>query len=102
MRNMSFWLTQDQITNESKDVTRRRGWPFLKPGELIQAVDKMLGLKKGEHPKKLAVIRVMSTRWEPLNAITKDEVVREGFPDMTPEQFVIMFCEKMKCQYFKF
>ena len=97
MRNMSFFLTQQQILDRSKTVTRRKGWNFLKPGELIQAVDKMLGLKKGEHPKKLAVIRVVSTRWEPLNAITEAEVVREGFPDMTREQFIVFFCEKMGC-----
>ena len=33
MRNISFSLTEEQFLNGSKDVTRRLGWLFLKPGD---------------------------------------------------------------------
>ena len=36
------------------------------------------------------MIRVCSTRAEPLDAITQDDVAREGFPMWTPEQFISM------------
>jgi len=48
MRNMSFFLTTDQIRNKTKTVTRRDGWLFLKPGDIVQACVKCQGLKKGE------------------------------------------------------
>lgn len=48
MRRMSFMLTKEQVLNQTKDVTRRNGWAFLKPGDLIQPVEKCMGLKKGE------------------------------------------------------
>lgn len=97
MRLMSFAITTEQVKNRTKDVTRRTGWLFLKPGDRIRAVEKAMGLKKGDKPKTLAVIEIVSVRREPLEFITDDEVRREGFPDMTAEQFVRMFCEKMKC-----
>lgn len=34
-----------------------------------------MGLKKGEKVKQLGLIRILSTRWEPLNAITREDVV---------------------------
>lgn len=38
MRRMSFMLTRKQVLDQTKDVTRRNGWAFLKPGDLIQPV----------------------------------------------------------------
>lgn len=96
-RNMSFMLTTAQYCARTKDVTRRLGWANLKPGDMFNGVEKAMGLKKGEKINKLGVNRVVSTRWEPLNAITPDDVRREGFPGWTPEQFVAMFCEHNKC-----
>ncbi|ADG70097.1 hypothetical protein Plim_4290 (plasmid) [Planctopirus limnophila DSM 3776] len=98
MRNMSFMLTTQQILDRSKTVTRRLGWKFLKPGELLQACEKCQGLKPGEQLRKLAVIEVVSIRTEPLNAIRDDDVAREGFPDQHWHQFVDMFCEAMACR----
>lgn len=89
-RNMSFAMTTDQFRNRTKDVTRRFGWWFLKPGDEVLGVEKAMGLKKGEKVRPLGMIRIISTRLEPLNAITPDDVVREGFPGWTPEQFVKM------------
>lgn len=96
MRNISFNLTTDQIRNRTKTVTRRLGWKNLKPGELLRACRKCQGLKKGEHPEVLATIRVLSVDQMFLNDIDALDVEREGFPGMTPEQFVKMFCRHMK------
>jgi hypothetical protein len=103
MRNISFFLTQEQIRNRTKTVTRRHGWRSLKPGTLLQGVLKSQGLKRGEKITKLAVIRVVGVRLEPLNKIITDfnyglkECAREGFGDypqlMWPTKFVDFFCD---------
>jgi hypothetical protein len=82
---MSFALTTAQVLARSKTVTRRAGWQFLKPGDLVQAVEKTQGLKKGDHVRKLAVIRIVSVTREPLRRVCDDfaygfeEVRKEGF-----------------------
>jgi hypothetical protein len=45
--NMSFSLTTQQARDKTKDVTRRLGWWFLEPGDIVQQVEKARGLKKG-------------------------------------------------------
>ena len=97
MRSMSFALTTRQFLDGSKTVTRRLGWLTLKPGERIRAVEKAMGLKKGEHPRVLGVIEVVSVRRERLDAIEDADCAREGFPGMTAEGFVEMFCRHMGC-----
>jgi len=94
-RNMSFFHTQKQVRNRTKDVTRRKGWKNLKPGDLFWAIEKGQGLKKGEKVKRLALLRCVSNYPSTLYAITKSDVRREGFPEMTPIQFTRMFCEHM-------
>jgi hypothetical protein len=96
-RNMSFLLTTDQIKNQTKTVTRRLGWTFLKPGDIIMACVKCMGFKKGEHIERLGQIKVVNVRREPLNSITKLEVTKEGFPEESPDGFIHMFCQHMKC-----
>lgn len=100
MRNMSFALTTQQFRDRTKDVTRRVGWKNLKPGDLVQAVEKGMGLKKGEHPVKLGIIRIVSVRREMLCTMwqydsdkqSRSECSREGFPELDWSQFVEMFC----------
>lgn len=92
-RNMSFAMTTQQVEARTKDVTQRFGWWFLKPGDVLNAVEKAMGLQKGEKINRLCQIRVVSVREEPLNAITQDDVRREGFPDWTPEQFIKMLVD---------
>lgn len=102
MRNISFMLTTDQIRARTKTVTRRTGWAKLVPGQLLRGVEKGMGLKAGEKVKELAVIRVVSVRPEPLNAMVNDldygfsECEKEGFGDHDtlrwPTQFVEFFC----------
>lgn len=98
MRNISFALTTNQIRNRTKTVTRRLGWKNLKPGDLLQACVKCQGLKKGEHPEKLCVIRVVSVRREKLWEVNGMECVLEGFPFKLPEHFTQMFCRHNKCE----
>ena len=94
-RNMSFMLTTKQIENKTKTVTRRRGWLFLKGGETVNACEKCQGLKKGEKINKLSQIRIKNTRREPLDIIDQLECEKEGFPDMTPDEFIDMYVTHM-------
>lgn len=96
MRNMSFAMTIKQMHMGTKDVTRRFGWWSLKPGDQVMAVEKAMGLKKGEKVNKIYPIKIISIRAEPLNAISKEDVIREGFPDWTPDQFIEMLVRHYK------
>ncbi len=96
-RNMSFALTTQQVNDRTKDVTRRFGWWFLKPGDRLWAVEKAMGLRRGEKVKRLALIEVVSVRAEPLNHITQDDCEREGFPEFAPADFVSMMTTHYKC-----
>lgn len=96
-RLMSFSATTRQIRDRSKTVTRRIGWLHARPGQVLCAVEKAQGLKRGEKVKRLCCIRIDDVRREPLNAITADDVIKEGFPDMTPAEFVALFMSINKC-----
>ena len=96
MRNMSFMLTTDQIRSKTKTVTRRKGWWFLKEGDILQAVEKCQGLRKGQKMSKICLIRIISTHGERLSSITEQECALEGFPGMRPDEFVTMFCKSHK------
>jgi len=93
MQNIAFSMTTRQFRDRSKTVTRRCGWRNLKTGTRLQAVVKGMGLKKDEHPEKLGIIEVVSVGREQLNVITQVEVNREGFPELTPAEFIEMFCK---------
>lgn len=101
-RNMSFALTTDQMLNQSKDVTRRAGWKFAKPGDVINACVKCMGLKPGEKIQRLCQIELVSVRREPLDRMISDvnygiaECTREGFPHLSSAEFVDLFCSHMK------
>jgi len=93
---MSFSITTPQFKARSKTVTRRLGWSFLQPGAVVQAVEKARGLKKGEKIKPLGLIRIVAVSSEPLHAISAADVVREGYPDWSPQQFIEMFMRQNK------
>ena len=97
-RLMSFMLTTQQFRDQTKTVTRRLGWKHLKAGDIVVGCEQCQGLRKGQTITKLGPIQVVSTRWQMLRAITLDEVIREGFPDMTPAQFVEFFCQTHRCE----
>jgi hypothetical protein len=102
MRNMSFAITTAQILEQSKDVTRRLGWEFLKVGDVLQPVKKCMGLRPGERIEKLgSPIRVVDLRRERLDRMAAisygfEECRREGFPEMSPAEFMTMFCATHK------
>lgn len=96
-RNISFAMTTPQIEARSKDITRRFGWWFLKEGDRLCGVKKGMGLKKGEKIERLCLIEVVSVRKEPLSAITQDDVIREGFPDWSPQDFIDFLVKHYKC-----
>lgn len=100
MRNMSFSMTTEQYRNCTKTVTRRLGWWNLRAGEICNGVEKAQGLKKGEKIVVMGQHKILSTRIELLCDITPDDVVREGFPDMTPEFFIQFFMKSHKCGRF--
>lgn len=93
--NMSFSLTTAQVRAKTKTHTLRTRWRWLKGGEILMAVEKGMGLKKGEKVVKLGQIRVTKVTWKRLNTITQEQVIREGFPEMTPKQFIEFFCKHM-------
>lgn len=97
MRNMSFALTTPQFVARTKTVTRRMGWWFLNPNDLVCGVEKGMGLKKGEKIKRLGVISIVCTKPERLWDITQEDVIAEGFPEMTPTEFVNMFIRHNGC-----
>ncbi|WP_156906878.1 ASCH domain-containing protein [Desulforegula conservatrix] len=91
-------MTTDQIIAGTKTVTRRFGWQFLKSGDLVQPVRKAMGLKKGDKIEPLREpIRIKSVRREPLNAIALEDCGLEGFPEMSPADFVSMLVKKYRC-----
>lgn len=110
MRNISFALTTDQVRNQTKTVTRRIGWAWLKPGTLLQPIVKGQGIPKGGKVEKIgAPVRVVSVRREPLNAViqlvgytfeqAQREVRLEGFPELRPRGFVEFFAKSHKCDF---
>ena len=103
MRNISFALTTAQFRARTKTVTRRNGWRFLRGGETLMGVERGMGLKKGETVQRLGPIRVLSVRREPLRRLIDEpeygaaEVIAEGFPNLTPAEFIAMYCKHNRC-----
>lgn len=97
MRNMSFAMTIPQVLDGSKTVTRRLGWRGVRRGDRLRGVERAMGLGRGETIRALREIEIVSVTEERLDAITPVECAREGLPDMTPAEFVAMFCAAQKC-----
>lgn len=103
-RLMSVAFTEQAVVERRKTVTRRKGWLFLKPGDRLTLVRKAMGRRRPdgtvEPLVRLAEVEVVSVRREPLGrlleedgdglptAYAHDEVRREGFVRLTPEDFV--------------
>lgn len=93
---MSFFLTTEQIRQGSKTVTRRNGWAFLKPGDIVNACVKCQGIPKGGKIEKIRQIRIISTRMERLDQINEEDVRKEGFPGFDTRGFIDMYCTHNK------
>ena len=96
-RLMSVSLTEAAVVERRKTVTRRKGWTTLKPGTRLTLCRKVMGRKPGDPLVRLAEVEVLHVTREPLAMIHADpaDVVREGFPDLSPDEFVRYFCEHM-------
>jgi hypothetical protein len=93
---MSVSLTEDQVRARAKDVTRRAGWLMLEPGDRLTLCRKVMGRRKGEPLVRIVDVEVIAARRERLDAITEEDVRREGFPDWSPAEFVAFFCQTHK------
>lgn len=95
-RLMSVSLTEKQVRDRTKLVTRRLGWLMLEPGDTLTLCKKVQGRRKGEPLVRIVDVDVVSVRRERLDAITAQEVNLEGFPEMTPAEFIVFFCGSHK------
>lgn len=98
-RLMAVSLTEDQVRNRTKTVTRRDGWRALEPGTRLTLVRKSMGRRRGDYVEpleRIAEVVVTSVRRERLDAITPEDVAAEGFPGWTPGEFVTFFCGSHK------
>ena len=95
-RLMSVALTEEAVRERRKTVTRRLGWESLRPLDRLILCPKTRGVPKAERVE-LAEVVVVDVRQEVLGRISKEDVVREGFDDMEPWEFVDMFCQAMGC-----
>ena len=121
MRNISFSATMPQFRARQKHVTRRGNakgpaWKNLVPGNQLMGCEKCQGLGKGGKVVKMGPITILEVSREPLRAIIvrphrkipleiirksktfNDEVSLEGFPDLSPVEFVDMYCEINNCE----
>lgn len=100
MRRMSFSHAASEVRARMKTVTRRPGWRFLKPDDLIQAVDKARGSRSGEAARVLAILRVRDVRIEPLARLienaryAEDELPQEGYPCWSRDDFITRFLRR--------
>ena len=95
MRCMSFALTEAQLMDGSKTVTRRTGWKNLRVGTRLLAVRKAMGLKAGEKMQPLCEIDVVNVTCVRLDDIDAEDCAREGFPHFSPADFIGMFAKHM-------
>jgi hypothetical protein len=101
--NMAFSKTIEQVRNKTKRVTRRIHKKPIQIGAVYTAIEKGMGLKRGAHVVKICDFIPTDSRWEPLRRMIdeieygKREVILEGFPKMTPAEFVEMFCTMHHC-----
>lgn len=95
-RLLSVSLTEQAVVERRKTVTRRLGWwedkrgrRLVLPGHELTLCRKVMGRKPGEPLVRLAQVGVLDVRREPLDAITDEDVAREGFDRDHPGPFII-------------
>ncbi|WP_245668478.1 hypothetical protein [Nocardia xishanensis] len=85
-------MTEDQVRARTKTVTRRTGWTMLRPGDPLTLCRKVMGRRPGDPLVRIAAVEVVSTRREPLSAITTEDLAAEGFSKMDAAEFIAFFC----------
>jgi hypothetical protein len=86
-------MSIDAVKDRTKTVTRRHvgTWKDLKPGDRLTLIEKGMGLPKGTKQVALTEVEITDVRVETLRHIDLNECRREGFPDMSPLDFMIMW-----------
>jgi len=84
---MSVTYTEAAVRDRRKFVTRRKGWRDLKPGTRITLCQRL----RVSPIVRIVDVEVISVRREQLDQITADDVAREGFPEMSPAEFIDTF-----------
>ena len=104
-RLMSVAYTEQQVRDRTKTVTRRAGWwetrsgkRILHPGDELTLCRKVMGRKHGEPLVRICTVGVLDVNRELLSTLlatdpagaqyARDELTREGFPDLTPREFI--------------
>jgi hypothetical protein len=64
---------------------------MLRVGHQLILCRKVMGRRRGEPLERIAVVEVTAARRERLDAISAPDVIAEGFPHMTPPEFVSFF-----------
>lgn len=96
---MAVSMTIAQVRDGSKTVTRRApdSWVKLMVGDRVTLIEKGMGLKKGEKQVPIRDVEITSLRNEPLGKVGwGDELAREGFPEMSADEFMAMWCKSHK------
>jgi hypothetical protein len=123
LRNISFSATIPQFRARQKHVTRRGNakgpaWKNLQPGNQLMGCEKCQGLGKGGKIVKMGPITILEVSREPVSEIIYNplreipqeirnkhpatiyltETILEGFPELTEQKFVDMYCEINNCE----
>jgi len=82
---ISFAWTSKALVEGKKTVTRRN-WKRcrIKVGDLVQAWDR-LPTRGG---KKIAIIKILDIKYEPLNCFPESDLEKEGWFAKTVEEFI--------------
>ena len=90
---MSCSMTIPQVRDGSKTVTRRAPatWEQLQVGDHLVLIEKGMGLPKGAKQVAIREAVVVDVRLEQLASVTEAECAAEGFPDMTPTEFMVFW-----------
>lgn len=83
MRSVSVSLTEQQVRERRKTVTRRLGCKDLRAGERLMLCRKVMGLRPGERIVGMTPAEAVTVGREPLSVITAEDGAAEGFPDWT-------------------
>jgi hypothetical protein len=78
-RLLSVSYTTQAVRERRKTVTRRLGWGFVSVGDRLTLCAKVMGRKPGEPIDRITDVEVIGVRRERLDAITQDDVAREGY-----------------------
>lgn len=88
---MSVALTTQAVRDRVKTQTRRDGWLRLQAGDQLALCPKYRGVRRADR-ELIVIVDVVGVRREPLEAISPADVAAEGFPGLTPAEFVDFFC----------